>query len=1702
MIIKNFSNYEFYKKHQSMKNPLFTHISERSYRDFLKKTLSIFIFALSLVTTTLGQTPTSPAKTECECLNNASNATDGQYLDFFTFNSNPGEDWRIMSPIGGFYHPASLPPPATPILYLPNTRIPEVSPGVYRIEGKRVSGQGWTVDILNAGSGQRQTVASLQNCRYPSHSVSSAMPAVSISGSLFVCPNGTGAVYQLLPAPPNTTYSNLSWSLANGGTIISATNTPSITVDWGPTPGTYSMGTSGIAANYAGQPRGCNFSVTQSVNVVESSPFVSIRGDFGNCQGSTKTYSINATATQLQNVVWTLIPINPSGASIPLTQGSINTKEISWPTVGTYTLSVTGRFRINSSTPFCDFSTSQQIIVVNEPQPRALACTNEVNISMNPSCELTFSPDQFLEGAPYPLTSYDVMITDPETGLTIPNGTLGFNYVGKRLQVKVIHECTGNSCWGYAFIEDKAIPELACPDDTTIECTQLDNFLVTGFPTFESWVTVTPSSTLPNTWILTGFDRCSDVTLTYSDEAETDLCTGPYSSIITRTWVATDGSGNTSDCSHIISVLRADIDDVIFPPHWDDVAGPNPSLEACGDWQVLPADHQFAGNPHPDYTGYPFGTLCLKASVSFTDRKLPLCDGNPNTYKLIRRWVVLDHCTSMKREENQLIAVMDTEGPALTCPEDRVINGVSVAAVITTEPYKCSATWAVVPPIAISDCSNVTWDVEFLLADNNGNPPVNGVYTKLDGNVRVVGSRPAFASTVSQTARPYTIQNLPLGRTWLRYTVIDQCGNFTYCFTEVDVADNIPPTPVCDQNSIVAIGNGGEAFAGPLTFDDKSHDNCTLTCMKVRRMDQGAAVFTKANWDALTCNNRVRFTCADVGRTVMVELYVQDAAGHWNTCMVNARVQDNLPPTITAPPAATANCYEDLTSLTRFGAPVPFDNCTLSPGSVIEKVDRNLNDCGLGTITRTFTVTDAGGNSRTATQVITVGNNRRFNGNTDIRWPQDVTLNNVCLANIAPDNLPTGRQRPDPFRNLECSEVLMSYEDVVFNFGEDNVCTKVLRTWTVKDWCQGNAQTNDGVWQRTQLIMINNTSAPTILSGCAPSNLMITQLDECRANVRVTAAANDDCTPDNLLIWSYSISEVQGNNKTPIVTNISGNTVNRDFRFGTYEIVWSVKDQCDNVRTCTNTFTLTDTKKPTPACITELVTVIMPTSGDVAIWASDFDKGSYDNCSTSSQLTASFSATNRMDISRSFTCEDLEGEAFKDFSLDVYIIDAAGNSDFCTVNLRVQDNNNSCGNNFDDDDTQTLTLRGSVYSEQDDMVEGVDIQIMAEMPEYPRNIMTQNDGAFMFDALDKEVDYTLTPNKTDDILNGVSTLDLVMIQRHILGIQELDSPYKIIAADVNNSQRVTAADLGDLRKVILGVNNQFPNNKSWRFVDAQHTFTNNTHPFPYAEEIFMENVKKDYFGLDFIAVKIGDVNATAKMNNLNNRPIEPRSIQTLNINTISAGKGSLVDVKLKADNLDNFVGMQMTLQFDANKVSLENIFSEELTVNNENFGFTQLSEGKINISWNNSTPVKVKDNILTLTFKVLEEIHNDPIIDIAPDGVTPEIYSLEGDIRVQNVRVKSDTKSISNSGKFEVYQNIPNPFNTLTTIGFNLPEASNVSLKVVDATGKLVYHTQSNFGKGYNAFELDAQSLNLSGVLYYQIDTEKHSETRKMIIIK
>ncbi len=113
------------------------------------------------------------------------------------------------------------------------------------------------------------------------------------------------------------------------------------------------------------------------------------------------------------------------------------------------------------------------------------------------------------------------------------------------------------------------------------------------------------------------------------------------------------------------------------------------------------------------------------------------------------------------------------------------------------------------------------------------------------------------------------------------------------------------------------------------------------------------------------------------------------------------------------------------------------------------------------------------------------------------------------------------------------------------------------------------------------------------------------------------------------------------------------------------------------------------------------------------------------------------------------------------------------------------------------------------------------------------------------------------PNK------GVSTYDLVLVQKHLLGIKMFTSPLEYIAADVNNDQRISAADLIELRRIILGISTTFKNVDSWKFVDESKILPG-INPWEINDYIKVMPDHNDVNNLQFKAIKMGDIDGALK----------------------------------------------------------------------------------------------------------------------------------------------------------------------------------------------------------------------------------------------
>ncbi|MBI1225124.1 MAG: T9SS type A sorting domain-containing protein [Bacteroidetes bacterium] len=1375
----------------------------------------------------------------------------------------------------------------------------------------------------------------------------------------------------------------------------------------------------------------------------------------------------------------------------------------------------------------------------NIAKAQTMVCNNLVQVSVDNTpnaCQAGLNADMVLEGTPIPGHDYLIEVTHNYvpvvTGLNqvlITNSSQWFN---TNLTVKITDQVGGNSCWGQIHLEDKLAPTLTCPN-ASVNCS--DDLSIVAYPT--------------------AVDNCDanpTINLTGEQTNTTGLCANGFVTI-TRHYVAIDASGNSSNnCTQVITVNRPTVVDF-----------PNDIVWTCEQYNAYPniiaatAKHPYVGdsnpatnlvidvnlNPDCNDNNDPFGdnpainstnlqnggigcpgnglddadVLALTGSgvvaniigqhcnyqQSKSDQVITICG---SSFKVVRTWTVLNWCTGLVvtvgvgGEDNiQVVKVMDNKPPVVTRDPFTVS-----ANVPGQHPQPCKSV-GFLPPPTVSDNCNGTWTIKI-------NTPI--------GEAVYLGGNPANGGTIPAPG-------LPLGPHIITYQVTDACGNVTSLNVPITVVDDIAPAVICLSYTDVNLTTGGSATVMASAFNSATYDNCCLDHFEVRRMVDNC----DDNHDDTVFGPSVVFCCSDVGNgPVMVVFRAFDCFGNYNDCMVEVTVNDKLNPTLVSCPPnqrITCNWYADnletqlasqnnqqqcATLANFFGEPTYYDNCgvTITCNNSID-----LNQCLEGAIIRSFTAKDASNNTtpQACKQTIFVDHVSDW----AVEFPANVT---VECGTTVPDF-----GEPKIFYE-NCELIAISHDDNVY--AVNDACYKIVRDWTIINWCvvganvdqevveqpeselglpfpqcdvdsdgdcdnrtfrdswrSGNSNPNrptvldatrtlgpdtdpdtdpwDGYIVYQQIIKVNDTVDPIFVNNCQIPDVCISG-NTCMVALNLPLPEIQDCSPDIDVTAQVNFGGVW----------VSGFGPFNNVGPGTYVVRYVAKDNCNNQTACNTTVTVKDCKKPTPYCKNGVVIELMQT-GMVDVWASDLNAGSFDNCPGTLKLSFSPDIN---DIGNTYTCNDIGQQP-----VQLWVTDAAGNQDYCETFIIIQDNLGTCG-------TAPL-IAGSISNESNVGVEGVSVNVNAPGA-FNQAVSTNINGNYGVPMIVGN-DYTVTPTLDVDPLNGVSTFDLVLISKHVLGSTLLDSPYKIIAADANKSNSVSTFDIVEIRKLILQINSDFPNNTSWRFVDKGYVFPNPSNPFaePFTEIINLNNVAGDCPNTNFVAVKVGDVNESASTNLLGSS--EERSTGNFELNTTdrTVTKGEEVNVAFLANDLD-VMGFQFTLNFDVEALELVTVQSG--VASEENFGYALLDEGALTASWNGSA---TENSMFSVVFRAKENGKLSEMLSVNSRFTKAEAYRTNGDLL--NVQLAFNSKV---DQQFALFQNTPNPFKAVTTIGFNLPKAGVANLKITDVSGKVLKNIEQEFSAGYNEVQLSSSDIPSTGVAYYTLKTESGTATKRMVIVE
>ena len=502
------------------------------------------------------------------------------------------------------------------------------------------------------------------------------------------------------------------------------------------------------------------------------------------------------------------------------------------------------------------------------------------------------------------------------------------------------------------------------------------------------------------------------------------------------------------------------------------------------------------------------------------------CNGS---YTIERTWMAVDNVGN-STSAVQTINVVDETGPTFTVPEDLSVSCTAAgldpaetgdvsdaddcsgtAEVTFEDEYStdgCFAnnvvtrTWT-----AVDDCGNATSQEQIItLVDDNApyftNVPAAAALTCGDElpteNATAADACSDVTVTFSDADGDMTCSGLTeVIRT---FTAMDACGNSSTAVQVITFVDDEAPTGAATDATVSCSEYDSSVEFGSYETSDNCSGDVTVTWMETSSTEDGQA------------------GCFEVVR----EYTFTDACGNSSTAMQSITVVDDEAPVLSVIDAEVVlQCGDAIPD-----APTATDNCSSVEVTFVD-ADNGLSCSGEMSFIRTYTATDACGNSSSVTQSISYDDviAPTFTAPADVTLECDSDLSDLALTGDVMDAA-----------DVCSADIYVAYTDASSTSEgsclADNVVT---RTWTVTDGC-GNSASAD------QIITLEDTTAPVVTydANVILENVATSELDDFEG-VEVMDACSD---------WTYTSTDTWlGNsltgyelNRVMVITDACGNS--------------------------------------------------------------------------------------------------------------------------------------------------------------------------------------------------------------------------------------------------------------------------------------------------------------------------------------------------------------------------------------------------------------------------------------------------------------------------------------------------------------------------------------------------------------------------------
>jgi hypothetical protein len=398
-----------------------------------------------------------------------------------------------------------------------------------------------------------------------------------------------------------------------------------------------------------------------------------------------------------------------------------------------------------------------------------------------------------------------------------------------------------------------------------------------------------------------------------------------------------------------------------------------------------------------------------------------------------------------------------------------------------------------------------------------------------------------------------------------------------------------------------------------------------------------------------------------------------------------------------------------------------------------------------------------------------------------------------------------------------------------------------------------------------------------------------------------------------------------------------------------------------------------------------------------------------------------------------------------------------------------------------------------IYYDMVTPLEDVDLMLSGD---WTSTETTDQNGFYEFQNLFPG-DFVICPEREDDD-PGVTVSDVVKIRRHLVLLEPFDTPYKFIAADVNQNEFVSVADVIKIRRYLAGLE-PLPSG-NWSFVDSSYAITDeNWMDAPDCIEFSIWDA--DLADSNFIGVRMGDVDVTLGINS-GTPPVVTDNVM-LDLIDSQGSPGDTVEISLLVQGFVDVAGIEIHLEYPGGNIDFIELNSgviSDYTLNSP--------AGEIHLVWEDiENPVTLPTNseLFSISFEILPGTTEDVPVGFTTAyvvnsfGTDFAVYSSDALINLIPLSIED---SFLLPDKMNVHQNYPNPFNARTLIKFDLPVSSRVKIEIFDLLGrKIETLLDGRFEAGYHDVSWNAENYP-SGLYFYIMQAEDYSKACKMLLLK